>query len=48
MKSPLSCEHEFCSTCVEKYLNDSIEKGNVLKISCPTKCNQDYTEEIIK
>mmetsp|Transcript_32277 Transcript_32277/g.36605 ORF Transcript_32277/g.36605 Transcript_32277/m.36605 type:complete len:613 (+) Transcript_32277:150-1988(+) len=46
----LQCDHRFCTTCVEEYLEDVIRNNkNLLKITCPqSNCQELCSEEVIK
>ena len=44
----LSCQHEFCKTCIVDYLDEKIKISQVLNIRCPQEsCDQNFTEQQI-
>ena len=43
------CQHNFCESCLNTYLNIKITEGNVLVINCPeTDCKQQLTNSQIQ
>ncbi|CAD8113857.1 unnamed protein product [Paramecium sonneborni] len=45
----LNCRHEFCKQCLQNYLDNKINNGQVLEIECPQqKCDNYFNDEIIK